>query len=50
MVTMGYQRSSGEMEIIEIGEVLLDNRFQVAGQFKCFVKPVGNPLLEPAYS
>ena len=47
MVTMGYHRSSAEMEIIEIGAVRLDNRFQVAGQFQGFVKPVGNPLLTP---
>ncbi|WP_367981263.1 hypothetical protein [Spiribacter pallidus] len=25
----------------------MDNRFQVAGQFQCFVKSVGNRLLTP---
>ena len=38
---------AADMEIIEIGAVLLDGDDQVAGQFQCFVKPVLNPLLTP---
>ena len=38
---------AAEMEIIEIGAVLLDADDQVAGQFQCFVKPVLNPVLTP---
>ena len=38
---------TAEMEIIEIGAVLLNADDQVAGQFQCFVKPVLNPVLTP---
>ena len=47
MVTKGYRRSSGAMELIEIGALRLNKHFQVAGQFQCFVKSVGNRLLTP---
>ena len=36
---------AADMEIIEIGAVLLDARRQVVGQFQRFVKPVKNPVL-----
>lgn len=39
--------AAADMEIIEIGAVLLDRDDQVAGQFQCFVKPVLNPVLTP---
>jgi inhibitor of KinA sporulation pathway (predicted exonuclease) len=37
----------GEMEIIEIGAVLLDENFKPVREFSEFVRPVRNPKLSP---
>ncbi|WP_375573174.1 3'-5' exonuclease [Ahrensia marina] len=37
----------GEMEIIEIGAVLLDAKLDQVGEFQTFIRPFKNPVLTP---
>lgn len=36
---------ANEMEIIEIGAVILDARYQIVSEFQQFVKPIKHPVL-----